>query len=399
MRPADNTENLIKKLRYKAGAEANDRILDNVMQALEKKEKQKAGATAPNIWRTIMKSPITKIAAAAVIIIAVLIGLNQIIGSTPAFAEIVRPILTARTATFKAIVEVEGAPTQTFEGMFMEPIRMRQTTSQGAIVISNLQEGKIITLMPEQNKAMVVEMQNIPENEDQSQFNMFHEIRKHIQEAQETEDESVSFLGEREIDGLRTIGYHVKRPGADITVWADPQTKLPVQMEITMGPVTYTMTDIIFNVELDETLFCLEIPSEYTVRTMQVDASKPTEKDLLEMFRIWADHMDGNLPSVLDMNAQMEFVKYQRKKMKDKGQEPSEENILELQKTIMKMSRGGMFVQNLPADSDWHYAGNGVHFGGADIPIFWYRPEGSETYRVIYGDLQVEDVSPENLPK
>ncbi len=399
MRPAEDIDKLIKKLRYKAGAETHERILGNVLQALDESEKQKSGVIAPNIWRTIMKSPITKIAAAAIIIIAVSFGLNQIIGSTPAFAEIVRPFLTARTATFKSTVEVEGAPTQTFEGMFMEPIRMRQTTSQGAIVISDLQQGKIVTLMPAQEKAFVMEMENIPENEDQSQLNMFHEIRKHIQEAQETEDESVSFLGEREIDGLTTIGYHVQKPGVDITIWADPQTKLPVQMENTVGPVTYTMTNIVFDVELDESLFSLEIPEGYTIRTMQVDASKPTEKDLIEMFRIWAEHMDGNLPSVLDMNATMEFVKYQRKKMKDKGQEPSEESALELQKTIMKMSRGGMFVQNLPADSDWHYAGKGVKFGGADTPIFWYRLEGSETYRVIFGDLSVKDVTPENLPK
>jgi len=399
MRPAEDIDKLIKKLRYKAGAETHERILGNVLQALDETEKQKSGATAPNIWRTIMKSPVTKLAAAAVIITAVLVVFNQFGGSTPAFAEIVQPFLTARTATFKATVEVEGAPTQTFEGMFMEPIRMRQTTSQGAIVISDLQQGKIVTLMPEQNKAIVIEMENIPEDEDRSQFNMFHEIRKRIQEAQETEDESVSFLGEREIDGLTTIGYHVQRPGVDITVWADPQTKLPVQMENTVGPVTYTMTDIVFNVELDKTLFSLEIPEGYTVQTMQVDVSEPTEKDLLEMFRIWADHTDGNLPSVLDMNAQMEFVKYQRKKMKDKGQEPSEESVLELQKTIMKMSRGGMFVQNLSADSDWHYTGKDVKFGDPETAIFWYRPEGSETYRVIYGDLSVKDVAPENLPK
>jgi len=90
MRPAEDINKLIKKLRYKAGAETHDRILDNVMQALDKSEKQKAGATAPNIWRRIMKSPVTKLAAAAVIIIAVLIGvfigLNQFGGSIEAVA-------------------------------------------------------------------------------------------------------------------------------------------------------------------------------------------------------------------------------------------------------------------------------------------------------------------------
>ena len=143
----------------------------------------------------------------------------------------------------------------------------------------------------------------------------------------------------------------------------------------------------------------MEIPEEYTVRTMHVDTSEPIEKDLLEMFRIWAEHMDGNLPSVLDMNASMEFVKYQQKKMKEEGQELSEESVLEMQKIIMKMSRGGMFAQQLPAESDWHYAGKDVQFGDADTAIFWYRPENSKTYRVIYGDMRVEDVAPENLPK
>ncbi len=359
-------------------------------------------ATRIIVFRTlrnlIMKSPITKIAAAAVIIIAVLIGLNIVGTSTPAFAEIVKPFLTARTASFKMTMEVEGVPTQTFDCLYAEPVRMRQTNhEQGAIVISDFQQGKIVTLMPAQNKAMIVELENMPE--DQSNFNLFSEIRKHIQEAQQTQDESVQFLGEKKINGLTVIGYHVQKPAVDITVWADPQTKLPVEMTNTSGPTTYTMTDIVFDVELDESLFNLEIPDGYTVHTMQVDASEPTEKDLIEMFRIWAEHMDGNLPSILDMNATMVFVKYQRKKMKEQGIEPTEKAMLEMQKTIQKMSRGGMFVQALLSESDWHYDGKDVKFGDAEKPIFWYKPEGSETYRVIYGDLRVEDVSTEDLPE
>ena len=76
MKAADNIEKLIKKLRYKASAEMHDRILTNVMQALEKKEKHKPAAVKPSIRRTIMKSPITKLAAAAVIIIALYVLLQ-----------------------------------------------------------------------------------------------------------------------------------------------------------------------------------------------------------------------------------------------------------------------------------------------------------------------------------
>lgn len=71
MRPIDNMEKLIKKLRYKASAETHERVLGNVLQELDKSEKDKSDVIVPNIWRTIMKSPVTKLAAAAVIIIAV----------------------------------------------------------------------------------------------------------------------------------------------------------------------------------------------------------------------------------------------------------------------------------------------------------------------------------------
>jgi hypothetical protein len=56
-------------------------------------------------------------------------------------------------------------------------------------------------------------------------------------------------------------------------------------------------------------------------------------------------------------------------------------------------------VHALPSESDWHYVGKDVKFGEADKPIFWYKPEGSQTYRVIYGDLSVKDVAQEDLPK
>jgi hypothetical protein len=81
MRPAEDIDKLIKKLRYKTGAETHDRVLGNVMRALDKFEKQKSGATAPNIRRTIMKSPITKLAAAAVIIAAIMLGMYALTGS------------------------------------------------------------------------------------------------------------------------------------------------------------------------------------------------------------------------------------------------------------------------------------------------------------------------------
>ena len=69
------------------------------------------------------------------------------------------------------------------------------------------------------------------------------------------------------------------------------------------------------------------------------------------------------------------------------------------QEEATKMYRGIMFVTQLPAESNWRYAGENVSFGDPATPIFWYKPVGFETYRVIYADLSVKDVMPDMLPQ
>jgi len=66
---------------------------------------------------------------------------------------------------------------------------------------------------------------------------------------------------------------------------------------------------------------------------------------------------------------------------------------------MMTFVRGMLFLQLLERQISFQYAGNGVKLGEADKAIFWYQPEGSQTWRIIYGDLTVKDVAPENLPK
>jgi hypothetical protein len=73
MKPAEKIERLIKKSRYKASPEAYDKALGSFLQAVDAHQKQKSALTELNIWRTIMNSRITKLAAAAVIIIAVVL--------------------------------------------------------------------------------------------------------------------------------------------------------------------------------------------------------------------------------------------------------------------------------------------------------------------------------------
>ncbi len=81
MRPADNINELIKKLKLKASADLDKRVHDDISRALAEPDKTISAFTQPNIGRTIMKSRITKLTAAAVFIIAILIGVHYLGGS------------------------------------------------------------------------------------------------------------------------------------------------------------------------------------------------------------------------------------------------------------------------------------------------------------------------------
>jgi len=101
MKPAKNIEKHIKNIYVESlpaatSAELDERVLGNVTEALEESKKKNSAAIEPNIWRIIIKSRITKLAAAAVIIIAVFIGINHfggsIDGASVAFAEIKKAV-------------------------------------------------------------------------------------------------------------------------------------------------------------------------------------------------------------------------------------------------------------------------------------------------------------------
>jgi len=392
MRPADNTENLIKKLRYKAGAEAHDRILDNVMQALDESEKQKVGATAPDIWRTIMKSPITKIAAAVVVIAGVLIVMHFVGLSTATvtFADVIKPILNAQTAELDIIIGEEGEGPVIHDMVMGSRIRRTLSNVEGVVAIIDLQEGRILQLTHEKKEAAYIDLKDwssIP--------NYMERLRNVIDGLQAHPEFKVEELGEQEISGQKLIGFRAMHPKAEITIWADPETALPVRIESTGGQMKLITKNLKFDVPMDESLFSMDLPEGYTQQETELDLHGSTEEDFIEGLRIMAEVFgDGNFPESVALEDYLKQAPAVMKKCEELGLSEQEQTELGL-----KLQNYLLFIRFFKGEGQWHYAGQGVKLGDADTPIFWYRPEGSEIYRVIYGDLRVEDVSPENLPK
>ena len=100
MKPADEIENVVKKMSFKAGPEMDKDLWAETSKARNEFHKSILASNQYNIWRTIMKSPIVKLAAAAVIIALVVLGLFEFIGSDSTsgvvWAEVVRKVGASR---------------------------------------------------------------------------------------------------------------------------------------------------------------------------------------------------------------------------------------------------------------------------------------------------------------
>jgi len=93
MKSVKDIKQSIRKLKVESSDEIHGRVLDKLLRVLDKSKRQTA-VKQPNIWRIIIKSRITKLAAAAVITIAVIIGIKGFNGTT-AWAEVVKAFKAA----------------------------------------------------------------------------------------------------------------------------------------------------------------------------------------------------------------------------------------------------------------------------------------------------------------
>jgi len=391
-----NIENHIRKLRYKASDTTRQSILSCVSDALEKKMKSQSAPTQPIIWRIIMNKPFTKLTVAAVILLAVVIGLQ--IGSpfeNKAYAEVVEQLHNVHTLVFTLITQTNQGNGETVKTdiAYKDPGLLRTTTVDGYIAVVDFTIGKMISIVPGGGYTLA-EIKDLSTSDAKGPNGPFASIES-MKNLPAKADEN---LGTREIDGIVCDGYKVTQGDLTTTVWLDTKTGDLVQVEqkyASAPGMDRIIKNIKFDIVLDDSLFSLTPPAGYKSGGIELknDVSAEKEDTFIEFLRFWANAtVDGTFPPIVAGSEMAKITMDMAQQGKFKG--PAWGNA-----EAQKMFNGMLFVARLPASSKWRYAGNSVKFGEADKAIFWYRPKDSQTYRVIYGDLSVKDVSPENLPK
>jgi hypothetical protein len=154
---------------------------------------------------------------------------------------------------------------------------------------------------------------------------------------------------------------------------------------------TVTLSHFEVNVKLDDALFELTLPAGYTTQTFDLDATTPNEQDLVLALKFAAQVNGGEFPATLD-SAGMQKILFSHLDAVTKGKkDKSNETMQRLMKDAVVLGRGYQFaLEDLPESADAYYSGKGVKQGTADTPIFWYKPQGIQQYRIIHADLSIQ---------
>ena len=191
------------------------------------------------------------------------------------------------------------------------------------------------------------------------------------------------------------IGFVGRGQNEAVTIWADSETGHPLRIELQLGQTALALKNFEFDVPVEDSLVSMELPSGYTEQEATADLTDINEKDFVESLRIFAEILEDSVfPETIGTETTMKRLPEMAEKAQQKG--VSEEEIGQLG---TQMGRGMIFHQMLETQGPWHYAGAGVKLGDAATAVFWYQPQGSQTYRVIYGDLTVKDIAEADLPK
>ncbi len=360
-----------------------------------------------------MKSRITKLAAAAVIIIAGGVVLNHfgvpIDGASVAWADVVKNVEQIRTSIYRSKTSIEGlsyvkdGALQETEGFayYSADYGMRMDKHENAKIIAVEHwiptERAIVTINPQ---TKTYSRRFFTEEEFKNKYGKreWNKFIKHFMSFEYTE------LGRETINGMEVDGIEVNDPkvmleslfeSVVVRLWVDVETNFPVRIEMrgTAANGSIKCEQVVDVVELDgeveASMFEPNIPGDYTLFA-EAEINDRNEGIAVQGLRIFAEITDGRYPSSLAILTAVNELWKARS-----GKKLSKE---EIEKGITIQSTCSFYAALDQADQDVAYYGDKVTIEDVNKVLMRWKISKNE-YRVIYGDLMTENVSTERLAK
>ncbi|NLZ03927.1 MAG: hypothetical protein GXY19_01985 [Phycisphaerae bacterium] len=377
-----------------------------------------------------MKSSFAKLAIAAAVVVACVMGLFLWTGtqSSVALADVLSRLQQVNAYMYQMSILTTGPSVgntpveQEARGMIVisQELGMKMTMEMDRIIPGPdgaepmLQETymlprqkKAVTLIPGQKKYMQIDLDDAAFEEQLKQNNDPRIMIRQILDCQYTS------LGRSTIDGVEVEGFQTTDPNylggmmgeVDVKIWVDVKTQLPVLLERDMQMGDMHMHGVIgdfqWDVVVDASEFEPVIPDDYTTLgggPLQMPAMN--EETAIQGLRLFAE-LSGRYPEKLDMVTLMSVTKDLAKRSVADGHQPEkddmDERIKELTQTLAPVVGIGSFYMSLSQDQKHPaYYGDVVTPEDADQVLMRWQVSETE-YRVIFGSLHVETVSAEVL--
>ena len=359
------------------------------------------GGQAPAIKVSTRRFPMRRVLSIAAGLL-LLAGVGAVVyhllvaSATVAFAEVRRQIEQVETMKWRISMDlklaVPGAPSHLeMDCYYKTPGLTRQEItvpgmSDKVINTMNFQTGKVVTLVPTQKQAVIVDLGQLPKAARERQKDFVAEMKKMVQG-------DAAELGTKEINGRQAKGFRVTKNQHVMDIWVDPKTGAPLATDMDIpGFGMVRMSDFVMGAEMDDALFSQAIPEGYKLLNLQMPIGNLGEEDLVGGLRYLADLNDGKFPATLTPTGEIvQKLKEQEEAFKGLSDEEAAQKALKMVAPLLRMSQ---FVQMV---KDFTYVGGGVGLGEAGRIICRYKVTegvksgGAGPYRVVYGDLHIAD--------
>ena len=300
MKSIEDVKKFFKNAAISTNPKMDENVLDKVLIANEKKTNTRSAAIGPNIRRTIMKSPITKLAAAAVIVTLVVLGLFELTGtestSGVVWADVVRKVEASRgnVVRCREAASFQSSEITNYSITYTSPRYSRKDFYEGGQNTHTYYEDfsgsdtVIFTGVYHKHKHY------ISDTHPNSKYEFFLEQHEQWMNPKYLVQRILSGehrnLGQETIDGILCEGIETTDPAAlgplpgpvnrlevEFRLWVDVETKYPVLFEGKMSGEAegkwmeseWVMDQFQWDVELDPDFLKANIPPDYVdMRTL-----------------------------------------------------------------------------------------------------------------------------------
>jgi hypothetical protein len=413
--------------------EMDQRVLADVLSAYKKPTTSKPAPAGTNLGRIIMKSPLTKLAVAAVVLIACGIGLSlwKTTGSGIALADVLARVEKVKAYGFKLTVKVSNEDPNkpyNYEGHSTDLISQEygwkdtyaepdpnggQGTFQETYFLP--QKNTRIEIIPSQKKYSRIELDEVYVQRQQKRELGNRDPLSYLRNILKCKYES---LGRSTIAGIEVAGFRSTDPNMsegkwnpqfEVKLWVDVKTLLPVRYEYEhfrqLGDNKKDHTRLViydyrWDVPVTAADFEPSVPEGYTSWEIKLPPNNEQTaiqglKQCVELFGRYPERTTDIYQRVKMVLSGNRNAGLPAERLQEQTKGLAED---EIRNTLLIPIRG---LERFTCRIEWDrkdpaYYGKTVTPKDTDKVLLRWKVSENE-YRVIFGDLHAETVSAEKL--